>query len=42
MKFYTVKEIADILSISEDAVRKRLQKGRELLKTEFERCEFLK
>lgn len=39
---YKSKEIADILSISEDAVRKRLQKGRDLLKTEFERCEFQK
>lgn len=39
---YKTKEIAGILNVSEDAVRKRLQKGRDLLKTEFERCEFLK
>ncbi len=39
---YKTKEIAGILNVSEDAVRKRLQKGRDLLKTEFERCEFQK
>lgn len=36
---YKTKEISDILNISEDTARKRLQKGRELLKKEFERCE---
>ncbi len=34
---YKSKEIAEIINISEDAVRKRLQKGRELLKIELER-----
>ncbi len=34
---YKCKEIAEILGISEDAVKKRLQKGRELLKKELER-----
>lgn len=34
---YKSKEIADIIGISEEAVRKRLQKGRELLKQEFEK-----
>ena len=38
---YKTKEIASILSVSEDLVRKRLQKGRDLLKKEFERCERL-
>lgn len=38
---YKSKEIAQIIDISEDAVRKRLQKGRELLKTEFEKGELL-
>ena len=34
---YKSKEIAEIIGISEEAVRKRLQKGRELLKIEFEK-----
>lgn len=34
---YKSKEIAEIIGISEDAVRKRIQKGRELLKKEFEK-----
>lgn len=34
------EEISDITQISSDAVRKRLQKGRELLKIEFERCNY--
>ena len=34
---YKCKEIAEIIGISEDAVKKRLQKGRELLKNELER-----
>lgn len=38
---YKTEEIADIIQISSDAVRKRLQKGRELLKIEFERCNYL-
>lgn len=33
---YKSKEIAEIIDISEEAVRKRLQKGRELLKKLFE------
>jgi len=33
---YKCKEIADIIGISEEAVRKRLQKGRELLKKSLE------
>lgn len=33
---YRSKEIAEIINISEEAVRKRLQKGRELLKKQFE------
>lgn len=37
---YKTDEIADIIQISSDAVRKRLQKGRELLKIEFERCNY--
>ena len=37
---YKTEEIADIIQISSDAVRKRLQKGRELLKIEFERCNY--
>ncbi len=37
---YKTEEIADILQISSEAVRKRLQKGRELLKIEFERCNY--
>ena len=37
---YKTEEIADITQISSDAVRKRLQKGRELLKIEFERCNY--
>ncbi len=36
---YKTKEISHILSISEETVRKRLQKGREILKKEFERSE---
>ncbi len=38
---YKSKEIAQIIDISEEAVRKRLQKGRELLKKEFEKEELL-
>lgn len=38
---YKSKEIAEIIGISEDAVRKRLQKGRELLKKEIEKEELL-
>ncbi len=38
---YKSKEIAEIIDISEDAVRKRLQKGRELLKKIFESGEQL-
>ena len=38
---YKTEEIADIVQISSDAVRKRLQKGRELLKIEFERCNYI-
>lgn len=38
---YKSKEIADIIGINEDAVRKRLQKGRELLKTEIEKEQLL-
>lgn len=34
---YKCKEIAEILDISEDTVKKRLQKGRSLLKKEIER-----
>ena len=34
---YSTKEIADILSISSTAVRKRLQHGRKMLKLEYER-----
>lgn len=34
---YRSKEIAEIIDINEDAVRKRLQKGRELLKKEIEK-----
>ena len=34
---YNSKETADIIGISPDAVRKRLQKGRELLKMEIEK-----
>lgn len=36
---YLCKEIAQIIDINEDTVRKRLQKGRELLKTELEKGE---
>lgn len=36
---YSSKEVADIIGISPDAVRKRLQNGRELLKKEIERCD---
>lgn len=35
---YNSKEISKIIGVSADAVRKRLQKGRELLKMEIERC----
>ena len=38
---YKSKEISEIIGISEDAVRKRLQKGRELLKKEFEKEQLL-
>ena len=38
---YKSKEIAEIIGISEEAVRKRLQKGRELLKKEFEKEQLL-
>lgn len=34
---YSSKEVSDIIGVSPDAVRKRLQKGRELLKREIER-----
>lgn len=37
---YKTEEIAEIIQISSEAVRKRLQKGRELLKIEFERCNY--
>lgn len=37
---YKTEEIAEITQISSEAVRKRLQKGRELLKIEFERCNY--
>lgn len=37
---YKTEEISDIIQISSEAVRKRLQKGRELLKIEFERCNY--
>ena len=38
---YKSKEIAEIIGISEATVRKRLQKGRELLKIEFEKEKLL-
>lgn len=38
---YRSKEIAEIIGISEEAVRKRLQKGRELLKREIEKEQLL-
>ena len=38
---YKSKEIAEIIDISEEAVRKRLQKGRELLRKEIEKEELL-
>lgn len=38
---YKSKEIAEIIDINEDTVRKRLQKGRELLKKEFEKEQLL-
>lgn len=38
---YKCKEIAEIISLSEEAVRKRLQKGRELLRKEIEKEELL-
>lgn len=34
---YSVRQVSEITSVSEAAVRKRLQKGRELLKLEIER-----
>lgn len=36
---YKTKEIADILSITQQAVRKRLQYGRDMLKIEYERTD---
>lgn len=36
---YSSKEISEIINISPEAVRKRLQKGRELLKKEIEGCD---
>ncbi len=38
---YKTKEIAEIIDINEDTVRKRLQKGRELLKNEFKKEQLL-
>lgn len=38
---YRVKEISQIVGASEEAVRKRLQKGREILRKEIERCELI-
>lgn len=38
---YKSKEIAEIIDVNEAAVRKRLQKGRELLKVEFEKEQLL-
>ena len=38
---YKSKEISEIIGIKEEAVRKRLQKGRELLKKLFETEEHL-
>ena len=38
---YKSKEIAEIIGISEETVRKRLQKGRELLRKEFEKEKLL-
>ncbi len=38
---YRSKEIAEIIGISEEAVRKRLQKGRELLRIEIEKEQLL-
>ncbi|MBQ6935823.1 MAG: sigma-70 family RNA polymerase sigma factor [Clostridia bacterium] len=37
---YKTEEISEIIQVSSEAVRKRLQKGRELLKIEFERCNY--
>ena len=37
---YKTEEIAEIMQVSPEVVRKRLQKGRELLKIEFERCNY--
>ena len=37
---YKCNEIAQIINISEEAVRKRLQKGRELLKKEIEKEDY--
>lgn len=36
---YSVRQIADILQISESAVKMRLQRGRQLLKMDLERAE---
>lgn len=36
---YKVNDVAEITGITPEAVRKRLQKGRELLKNELERCD---
>ncbi len=36
---YKVNDVAEITGITPETVRKRLQKGRELLKNELERCE---
>ncbi|MBQ8016253.1 MAG: sigma-70 family RNA polymerase sigma factor [Clostridia bacterium] len=38
---YRSKEIAEIIGVSEETVRKRLQKGRELLRIEFEKEQLL-
>ncbi|MBQ9850673.1 MAG: sigma-70 family RNA polymerase sigma factor [Clostridia bacterium] len=38
---YTSKEIAEIMNISEEAVRKRLEKGRKMIKKEIETEEML-
>lgn len=38
---YRVKDISQIIGASEEAIRKRLQKGRELLRKEIERCELV-
>ena len=38
---YTCKEIAEIMNLSEEAVRKRLEKGRKMIKKEIETEEML-